>query len=1414
MDIATTFPDPSVQAELLTSSYDSNENGILEESEQTFTYLSLSNKGVKDLRGIELLTQLTSLDVSDNVELTYINAKALVNLVSLSVYNTGLTTLDISGLTKLTSLSAYNCTSLTAIIADGCSSLNYISNWGENNFPSLTSISLKGTAFISFSVSSFSKIESVDLSNCTSLTDFSADYASNLTSLNLSGCTELTYLSVTNNESLATLTVADLPKLTSLSINDNPILNNPTLTGLTALTSLDASNDPGLTTIDVSEMRELETLYLNNTGLTTLDISGLTKLTSLYAYGCASLTTIIADGCSSLNYISNWDESNFPSLTSISLKGTAFISFGISNNTKIESVDLSNCTSLTDFSADYASNLTSLNLSGCTELTYLSVTNNESLATLTVADLPKLTSLSINDNPILNNPTLTGLTALTSLDASNDPGLTTIDVSEMRELETLYLNNTGLTTLDISGLTKLTSLYAYGCASLTTIIADGCSSLNYISNWDESNYPSLTSISLKGTAFPSFDVSNNTKIESVDLSNCASLTSFSAGYASNLTSLKYDGCTAMTNLSLDYCPLITAVDISMLTGLKSLRLSNLSSLENVNFGEGTSLESASIYYNPLLESLTAKSPTMTDLDCSYNSLKTLDVTNCPLLENIYCNYNQLKSLDLSHNTNLQSSSTDQYDVKVELVKISATQVGFVIDENFDAASVESFSINYEEQTPAFFTLDGMQYFIVYNNADDVESYMEDKQLRYGYSTGLEGHTLNNTLSITGYTKAPSFLKVAPESVTGVYGASLDEPTLTRSQDYNGAVTYTSANEQVVKAATDGKLTVIGAGETTVTLSGAETTYRLAPANVTYAVTIEKASPVFSFANNEQEMIIQDDVPANAFDKGVYDGTVVFTSSNETVATIDNEGKVTVLAAGEVTFTASGAATNNCNEPTAASYKLTIKKRTATFTLSAASASGVYGGQIEAPELTIGDYDGKPVYATSNAEVVKVAADGKLTIVGAGEAVITISAPETANYYAPANVTYTVTIEKASPVFTFADAEQEIIIQDDVPANAFDKGVYDGTVVFTSSNETVATIDNEGKVTVLAAGEVTLTASGAATNNCNEPTAASYTLTIKKHTATLALSATSVSGVYGGQIEAPELTIGDFDGQFTYTTSNNEVATVDANGKLTIIGAGEATITISATETANYYAPVNVTYTVTVAKTTPVFTFADAAQEIFILDAVPSNTLDKGLYDGTVVFTSSDETVATIDNDGKVTVLAAGEVTITASGAATNNCNEPTAASYTLTVKKYAATLALSAESVSGVFGDELVAPVLTVGDYDGQPTYATSNEEVATVDANGKLTIVGPGEATITISAPETANYSSASITYQVIVTPKTGDANIDGKVDFADVTAIVNHILGNTPSKFNAQAANVNGDKEVSIADVTSLIETLLHGQ
>jgi len=53
----------------------------------------------------------------------------------------------------------------------------------------------------------------------------------------------------------------------------------------------------------------------------------------------------------------------------------------------------------------------------------------------------------------------------------------------------------------------------------------------------------------------------------------------------------------------------------------------------------------------------------------------------------------------------------------------------------------------------------------------------------------------------------------------------------------------------------------------------------------------------------------------------------------------------------------------------------------------------------------------------------------------------------------------------------------------------------------------------------------------------------------------------------------------------------------------------------------------------------------------------------------VQYTSSNEEIATVDENGVVTAKTVGEVTITAIGPATSNCNEAQQASYTLTVKE-------------------------------------------------------------------------------------------------------------------------------------------------
>ena len=72
---------------------------------------------------------------------------------------------------------------------------------------------------------------------------------------------------------------------------------------------------------------------------------------------------------------------------------------------------------------------------------------------------------------------------------------------------------------------------------------------------------------------------------------------------------------------------------------------------------------------------------------------------------------------------------------------------------------------------------------------------------------------------------------------------------------------------------------------------------------------------------------------------------------------------------------------------------------------------------------------------------------------------------------------------------------------------------------------------------------------------------------------------------------------------------------------------------------------------------------------------------------------------------------------------------------------------------------------------------------------------------------------------YDGYVIPGTGgevvahDVNKDGKLSIADVTALIDYLLGGDGSAIDVEAANVNGNDGVTIADVTALIDILLSG-
>lgn len=57
------------------------------------------------------------------------------------------------------------------------------------------------------------------------------------------------------------------------------------------------------------------------------------------------------------------------------------------------------------------------------------------------------------------------------------------------------------------------------------------------------------------------------------------------------------------------------------------------------------------------------------------------------------------------------------------------------------------------------------------------------------------------------------------------------------------------------------------------------------------------------------------------------------------------------------------------------------------------------------------------------------------------------------------------------------------------------------------------------------------------------------------------------------------------------------------------------------------------------------------------------------------------------------------------------------------------------------------------------------------------------------------------------------GDVNRDGNVTISDVTALIDYLLGGDDSSIDVQAADVNGSTDVTISDVTALIDLLLSG-
>lgn len=264
-----------------------------------------------------------------------------------------------------------------------------------------------------------------------------------------------------------------------------------------------------------------------------------------------------------------------------------------------------------------------------------------------------------------------------------------------------------------------------------------------------------------------------------------------------------------------------------------------------------------------------------------------------------------------------------------------------------------------------------------------------------------------------------------------------------------------------------------------------------------------------------------------------DYTVSYESNtNIGTATVTVKGKGSYLGSVEKKFNITKKAAQI--NVTSTSYKKRYGE--AAFTLGASVTSAADGAKLS--------------YKLSNANVVSVDNNGRVTIIGAGTATITVSADETTNYEKPEDKTITINVSRADQTITgpnnlnltYGDESFDIGV-------GLDPAETGATLSYTSSNSSVVNVESNGNVIINGAGSATITVTASEVSG-------KYNSATKNISVNVAKKELKISGItakvktYDGTTSAELVYPTSIDG-----VKASDTVTVTAKGAFTDANAG-------------------------------------------------------------------------------------------------------------------------------------------------------------------------------------------------------------------------------------------------------------------
>ncbi len=294
-----------------------------------------------------------------------------------------------------------------------------------------------------------------------------------------------------------------------------------------------------------------------------------------------------------------------------------------------------------------------------------------------------------------------------------------------------------------------------------------------------------------------------------------------------------------------------------------------------------------------------------------------------------------------------------------------------------------------------------------------------------------------------------------------------------------SVTFTSSNPEVAAVSSSGKVTGISAGSAVITaaIKNGKT------ASVTMNVVITGSSSVEVEGitlNKKNASILQGKTLTltSAVKPAKADKSIVWTTSDASVATVSSKGKVTGIKGGTAVITATAV-----NGKSASCTVTVASREVSKVTVNKSSASLVIGKTVSlkagvAPSNAISK---KVTWKSSDTSVATVSSSGKVKAVGIGTAVITATAnngvSDSCTVVVGPVVLTKATISSSKSIKVGKTATLKISFK---PSNATDK-----SAAWASSDTSIATVSANGVVTGVAKGTavITMTTANGITDTC-------------------------------------------------------------------------------------------------------------------------------------------------------------------------------------------------------------------------------------------------------------------------------------------------------------------------------------------